>query len=605
MTLVALPLHKLELTYLVRHGRRWTALEHLLLWLVGQDARSLADLRAGTEMPPRLLVEALVNLLKVGWIELTTVGRGTGSAVLFTANSRGRAVATMQDLPYAFDIEKRYATLYVERLTGRVLKEDQVQVRHKDQIDSLTTLVLKPCQDKHMASPAHFFDSLRLRPDDHFERPLDHRVTSSAHHSLLEVTGEHVGGLPDDVPAQLVEAILRRMPPLHWATSAAADAVRARASRPLTAHARFAPTAISESDLLIGGPEHKRELKRMLRDARRVIFVHSTFIGRAIEQFLPDLEAAAARGVDVVLLWGERKDVTAVDGNKTEIAGRLVLSRLSAEARERVRLGRDPTGSHAKVLLADSGAGGTYQAVVGSCNWLSATYAALELSVRLREPRLVREIAGVLADMSRPASGAWGRDVTTLLKVADACRSTDTAGLSGDVEGARAMLVVDDEHYAAVRDVRNASARRVVVGCDLFGPAARTTVFEPLGAAARMDGTAVTVLYNRPTEAFDEGLDDIVSDFASPRTSVSRCPGLHGKFLAWNNETLIVTSFNWLSASTMAGRFSVDELGILIHDPDLVPKLVRRILRMARADEATDASHDETSNTGPAPCQTL
>ena len=220
MTLVALPLHKLELTYLVRHGRRWTALEHLLLWSVGQDARSLEDLRAGRDAAPARCRGA-GQPLKSCWIELTTVGRGTGSAVLFTANPRGRAVAAMQDLPYAFDIEKRYATLYVERLTGQVLKEDQVQARHKDQIDPSTVLVLKPSQDKQTASPAHFFDSLRLRPDDQFERPLDHRVTSSAHHTLLEVTGEHVGGLPDDIPAQLVEAVLRKMPPSHWATSAA------------------------------------------------------------------------------------------------------------------------------------------------------------------------------------------------------------------------------------------------------------------------------------------------------------------------------------------------------------------------------------------------
>ena len=266
---------------------------------------------------------------------------------------------------------------------------------------------------------------------------------------------------------------------------------------------------------------------------------------------------------------------------------------------------RDPTGSHAKVLLADSGPDGIYEVVVGSCNWLSATYTALELSVRLRAPRLVREIAGILADMSRPASGAWGKDVTTLLRVADTCRLADSDELSGGALGARAMLVVDDEHYAAVRDVRNASARRVVVGCDLFGPAARTTVFEPLGAAARVDGTVVTILYNRPTEAFDEGLDDVVSEFASPLTSVSRCPGLHAKFLAWNSETLIVTSFNWLSASTMAGRFSVDELGVLVHDPVLVPKLVRRVLRMARVDEASHRSHDELPATGTNPCPTL
>src|SRR3954462_1901686 len=47
-------------------------------------------------------------------------------------------------------------------------------------------------------------------------------------------------------------------------------------------------------------------------------------------------------------------------------------------------------------------------------------------------------------------------------------------------------------------------------------------------------------------------------------TVISHCPRLHGKFLAWNDETLVITSFNWLAASTGVGHTSVAELGVLI-----------------------------------------
>lgn len=598
MTVVALPLFRLDLSYLVRHGRRWTALEHLLLWAVAQDARSLADACSGTDMPTRLVVEALVNLLKVGWIELTTVGRGTGTAVLFTANARGRAVLAYDELPYAYDLERRFAVLYVDRMTAHVLKEDQILIRHADQIDRSSVVFLQSGRDKYDASPARFFDGLRLRPDDHFERPLDHRVSSLAHHAILDVVGEHVGGLPDDAPAQLSEVILRQMPMAHWSASTVAGAARLPAARALTAHDRFGQIEMAAEDLLIGGREHKAEFRRVLREARSVVYVHSTFLGAVIEAFVPDLIAASERGIDVALLWGERRDPSGEEPNQSEVKGRLAHSKIPVEARERVRLARDPTNSHAKVILADSGPDGAFEAVVGSCNWLSATYMALELSFRLREPRLVREVAGILADMSRPPSGAWGRDVTTLLKVQDKCRLAALVRTTSD-RATKAMLVIDDEHYAAVRDVRNAAARSVILGCDLFGPAALTTIFEPLGTAALEDGTVVCVLYNQPTATFADGVDDIVFSCAGTTTKVTRCPGLHGKFLSWDNRTLLVTSFNWLAASVRQGSSSVAELGVLVRDPDMVPSLIRRVLTAANV----ETSASTTFRTGSDACR--
>ena len=271
--------------------------------------------------------------------------------------------------------------------------------------------------------------------------------------------------------------------------------------------------------------------------------------------------------------------------NARRCRGRLAYSKIPSQWRERIRLARDPTGSHAKIVLADSGPGGSFEAIVGSCNWLSADYTGLELSVRLREARLVQEIAGVLADLSRPPSGAWGRDVMSSLKIQDRCRQA-ALGRTKLTEGQqpRAMLIMDDEHYAAVRDARNASARCVEVGCDLFGPAGETTVFEPLGMAVREDGTEVRVLYNRPTETFVAELDEAVGRLGGKTTVISHCPRLHGKFLAWNDETLVTTSSNWLAASTGVGHTSVRKLGVLIQDPVLVTSFLRRFESAAGLD---------------------
>ena len=153
-------------------------------------------------------------------------------------------------------------------------------------------------------------------------------------------------------------------------------------------------------------------------------------------------------GVDVVLLWGERRDRDGEEPNQSEVKGRLAHTKIGLEARERIRLAPDPTGSHAKILLADSGPEGAFEAVVGSCNWLSADYSCLELSVRLREPRLVMEVAGMLADMSLPPAGAWGQDVTTLFKVQDRCR-IEALRLASRAHAEGPRLVAGGRHDAA------------------------------------------------------------------------------------------------------------------------------------------------------------
>jgi cardiolipin synthase A/B len=81
---IAIPLFKLEVTDLVRHGTRWSALEHLLLWAC-KKPRTTAELADDTGMPIRLVSESLLNLLRVGWVELHI----TAAATHFSAGRPG------------------------------------------------------------------------------------------------------------------------------------------------------------------------------------------------------------------------------------------------------------------------------------------------------------------------------------------------------------------------------------------------------------------------------------------------------------------------------------------------------------------------------------
>ena len=429
-------------------------------------------------MPERLVVEALINLLKVGWIGLTTLDRGgPHDSVLFTANRRGRSAAALDEPPYAFDLEKRGISLFVDRLTTQALRDDEIDIRHRDQIDSAKVFILHPEFTKYQPSPVQYFDSLYFRPNDQFERQLGSRVTSLAQYAMLKVSGESIEGLPEDASPRLAEAILRRLPERHWDEELSTTASR-RTARPLTALRRFAVVDIVQDDILVGGRDHRNELKRILQSARTQVYIHSTFMGGRMEALIPDFLAAAQRNVDVVLLWGEREDPLGEEPSNSWVKGSLAYRQIPPELRERVRLSPEPTGSHSKLLLADSGPDGSYEAVVGSCNWLSADSLGVEISLRLRGASIVREVAAIMASLVRPSAGPAGRDVTNLLRIQDRCRLaalTPNKEIGGG-ESPKGMLLLDDEHHAVVRDVRNAGASSVDIGCDLFGPAGETTV---------------------------------------------------------------------------------------------------------------------------------
>jgi len=130
------------------------------------------------------------------------------------------------------------------------------------------------------------------------------------------------------------------------------------------------PISLSPSDLLFDASSHEAALSNAFADATSAIFIASAFLSaRTIEALKESIVGALRRGVDLDFLWGY--------GDGSEQGGSAIdeLKKLAYTARRdafpgTLRFNREPSGSHAKVLLFD--ASGKMQVVVGSYNWLSA-----------------------------------------------------------------------------------------------------------------------------------------------------------------------------------------------------------------------------------------
>lgn len=86
MTAFYLPVLKIGVAYAVSAGRRWSILEHMLLAELANEQHSVAELARLANLPSRMIVEALIALLRANWIEVRADNRGTR----FSATPVGR-----------------------------------------------------------------------------------------------------------------------------------------------------------------------------------------------------------------------------------------------------------------------------------------------------------------------------------------------------------------------------------------------------------------------------------------------------------------------------------------------------------------------------------
>jgi hypothetical protein len=124
---VYVPVFKMAVGYVVSFGRRWSVLEHLLLIELAGQRHSVAVLATQVSLPERLVIEALINLLRAGWIEV----RSTESGVQFGATAAGRRRATEESLPEELQRKTKWISLCADRLTGAWLRADDLQLVHE------------------------------------------------------------------------------------------------------------------------------------------------------------------------------------------------------------------------------------------------------------------------------------------------------------------------------------------------------------------------------------------------------------------------------------------------------------------------------------------
>lgn len=560
---VAIPLVKGKRRFFLAKGRPWSLVEHVFLAALAVKPRTVEELATAGDVPRRLVLEALIRLMRAGWVDLLQETKG----VVFSISKAGRDVVDEEELPQVTKTMSRWMNFVIDRLTGTLYRSRELPffekhvVQERAERERLVWLQPRDIDtfDDTTGVLAALFDS-----DEKFVgiEPSGEKMVERW--AVVTVRQGHVEGLPRRAPRELTDLVKRA------AQNAPSNAVGPASPKVDSGKAppfidRDIPDPIDcvfrHNDLILGGPAHEEVLLDAIKRTRQRLIIHSTFISHdAFAGVRPLLTDAVKRGAIVDILWGE-------DDDKTDVVGTLdAVDQIRAQIQAgglqgSFRIHRFSTRSHAKILYADDGRG-RFSAVVGSCNWLSSNFQSYEASARFSDGKVLAAILARVADLTRGLDRHWTELTSEMAQLAAEVKTQRPP--SGTK--AKVTIVLGPQHAQFARLARDKASKRIFVTSHRLGAATRTAVMVPAIAAVRERGIDVNIFYGTQTAPITTTKAAQLTAAAGEEgvsLQVVHEPRLHAKMLAWDDDYLLVTSQNWLSADPSDASLR-REIGVLI-----------------------------------------
>jgi len=587
VVLVAVPVFKYRLKLHLDKGRPWSIVEHVILQALGSKPWTIGELETASSLPRRVVIESVVRLMRAGWVEFSS----SKEVMKFTSTPLGLTVAHGAELPHAPRRLERWVSFVVDCVSGTVLAnrelvlhEDYV-IREREKSEKIVRLNVDTEKLDYDVQQVH---RVLLDDDERFVALESLGERPSQRIALVTVRdGQVVDGLPNlkvsALRAKIIEAAALEIEPasVHKAVDEVSTSTKDQ-SAPIR-QIRF-----SKSDLILDGARHKQIIKEILSTAASRVFIHSTFIrADVVEGLLPEMIGAVRRGVQIDILWGQNEDLEEVASSRRAIET-LRSNEQVVEMGDSLRIHSFSTGSHAKIVVADSRRGGGFLAVVGSCNWLTSPFKSYEASVLLRDPSIVADIVGVLANITHSRSGIWSNVTNELIRLTDQIASLPPP----KNPNATASVVIGAHHNRFVLNARDAAKNRIFVTSHRLGPVSESAIIAPLASAASDGSVKGSIFFGRNTGAVKyKTRKRIIAEAASDGVviEVVESPRLHAKILAWDSDSVVISSLNWLSADPM-NYSEPSEVGIFLSGFGLADAVVDDFSAACEAAEAADVA---------------
>lgn len=573
--LVAIPAYRINCKVSIDKARPWSVIDEAVLWAAHQAPVTIAALASRANLPRQLVVASLARIMRFRLIE--TVIDGDGQAG-FRSSAYGKQLVTGgHSLPYFPKRSSRRISFTIERATGYMYPTRDAQPwamvrlqRERDAGADVRVISVDGAPPmSHEANVARLSSMVERTPDEQlaFIEPNTSSVREDDYLVVRVVDGT-LHGLPPGAPNSL-RVIVRGatagepgIPPPAIAYAGPGEDTAPRTVR----------CNIAASDLVVGGDSHRECLLKMLKSAERRVIIHSTFLrDECFAELFDAFRKACENDVSIDILWGAAKSEADEVRQGSEAASMMKRVLADPVTRARIRIHMQSTGSHAKAILVDQ-PDGSWIAVVGSCNWLSSPLRAIEASVVLRDQ-------GAVAEVARAVQRIVGRRAGLAHPVANdlALIAQELSGEAAGAGAAEVTILIGEEHDARLRAGSGKATQRLVIASHRLGSTARPGALLP-GAVAAQGGAKVHILYTMrsgPVKNRDER--ELTAEAALQGVALTKVTiPIHAKFVAWDDDDVLITSFNWASAdSDPSDPFG--ELGVHIHAKGIATELIGRL----------------------------
>ncbi|MET3616162.1 hypothetical protein ABID16_004511 [Rhizobium aquaticum] len=552
----------------------WSPVEEMVLLRLHTAPGTIESVASALSIPSQIVDAAVARLMQFGLVEVQVVPK----PVLVTSAIGKELIHTDRPLPERTVEREMSISLVYERAGHSIFRRRDVTLDStRDSSGSVRMVGFPkddpPETDDTMADRVQRLVAGQIRPGEWMRGIRTVNSVIEPKFVVFDLNDARDGVFPDgssdELKAMLGEVIKTgNLPKLTPLKRREPEAFR---------------TAFNPDDLVVGAEEHLDRFEQIADAARSDLFVLSTFVAGADdergrenrERIIGAIERACRRGVHVHLFYGTTLDERSKNANAMEaLRVRLTVGNLT---RGYVLVHRDPVASHAKFLAADDGQGGVV-VLLGSCNWLSSPFNSVEISGEIREHEASANLLDILRSIVGPLSEAR-RSVEELTFMAAELRRNkrtlrDTEAASPGRIAAKMTILLADDHERVLRSAAHDARERFVCCTNRLGAPMVPGVFNPAHVAGQRIAD-VRVYYSRRSGPIKPrhvarqrerliGLARIIP---------VREPQLHAKFLAWDNDSIVITSMNWASQTGLAEN-ALDEIGLLVEAPGLAVALL-------------------------------
>lgn len=553
----------------------WSPIEEMVLLALDRTPGTIEQVATSLKIPRQVASSTVARLMQFGLIEV----RLSPVPVLTTSSMGHSFIRSNRALPERTEDREIGISLVFEKVGHSLLRNRDVITIPFTRLPSSGRAVPFPLEeapetDDTMAQRVHHFIAGSLRPGE-WLRGVQ-AISSVIEQKFLVLDLEDVtnGVLPEGASDLLIAALQTTI----------ATGVLPPIASPQRSPSLATTIAFDAGQLIVGSEQHLERFERIVAGANSDVFVLSTFVAAQAdergkeqrERIWRALENAVSRGVRCHLFYGTSLD----DGTTNAIAMQELNKRLLAVrvARGFVLAQRDPVGSHAKIVAADDGQGGAV-ALLGSCNWLSSPFSAVEVSAELRENQAAAIGLDLLRSIVSSLSSARRSVEILQFMSSDLRRSRSTlspARQATERPQAELTVLYADDHERLLRTAAHEATQSFVCCTNKVGAPMVPALFNPAEVAGRRikDVRVYFSRYAGPTKRrhvaeHRERLHDLVDLLAV------RDPQLHAKFLAWDKDHIVISSMNWGSQSGLPDS-PLDEIGLYLRGPGLATSLMEK-----------------------------